>query len=104
RRPRPGRAGLAGLARPAVRLLAWLSDAPDCGAPPAMRVGLVLGGGGVRGAAWLIGALQGVAAEIGWLPAQAELVVGTSAGAVVAALAAGGPAPWATLTADRSEG
>jgi NTE family protein len=68
-----------------------------------MRVGLVLGGGGVRGAAWLIGALQGVAAETGWLPAQAELVVGTSAGAVVAALAAGGPAPWATLTADRSE-
>jgi NTE family protein len=66
-------------------------------------VGLVLGGGGVRGAAWLVGALQGVAAETGWLPAQAEVVIGTSAGAVVAALAAGGPGPWATLTADRSE-
>jgi NTE family protein len=66
-----------------------------------MRVGLVLGGGGVRGAAWLMGALGGLAAETGWDPAAAELVVGTSAGAVVAALTVAGARPWQALADDR---
>ena len=53
-----------------------------------MRVGLVLGAGGVVGASWLIGALEALEAETGWRAAQAERIVGTSAGSVVGALAA----------------
>jgi NTE family protein len=55
-----------------------------------MRVGLVLGAGGVVGASWLIGALDALEAETGWRAAEADHIVGTSAGAVVGALAAGG--------------
>jgi NTE family protein len=55
-----------------------------------MRVGLVLGAGGVVGASWLIGALEALEAETGWRAVEAERIVGTSAGAVVGALAAGG--------------
>jgi NTE family protein len=58
-----------------------------------MRVGLVLGAGGVLGAAWLIGALEALEAETGWRAADAERIVGTSAGAVVGALAAAGLDP-----------
>ena len=58
-----------------------------------MRVGLVLGGGGVLGAAWLIGALEALESETGWSPSDAELIVGTSAGSVVGALVADGIAP-----------
>jgi NTE family protein len=55
-----------------------------------MRVGLVLGAGGVVGASWLIGALEALADETGWDPASAEYVVGTSAGSVVGSLVADG--------------
>ena len=55
-----------------------------------MRVGLVLGAGGVVGASWLIGALDALETETGWRAVEAERIVGTSAGAVVGALAAGG--------------
>ena len=55
-----------------------------------MRVGLVLGAGGVVGASWLIGALEALEAETGWRAAEAERIVGTSAGAVVGSLAATG--------------
>jgi NTE family protein len=55
-----------------------------------MRVGLVLGAGGVLGASWLIGALDALETETGWRAVDAERIVGTSAGAVVGALAAGG--------------
>jgi NTE family protein len=58
-----------------------------------MRVGLVLGAGGVLGASWLIGALEAVEAESGWRAADAERIVGTSAGSVIGALAAAGVAP-----------
>lgn len=58
-----------------------------------MKVGLVLGAGGVVGAAWLIGALEALAAETGWDPSSAEHIVGTSAGSVVGALVADGIAP-----------
>ncbi|HYM96957.1 MAG TPA: patatin-like phospholipase family protein [Candidatus Sulfotelmatobacter sp.] len=58
-----------------------------------MRIGLVLGAGGVLGTAWLLGALNGVAAATGWTPAEAEFVVGTSAGAIVGALGATGRWP-----------
>ena len=58
-----------------------------------MRVGLVLGAGGVLGASWLIGALEALASETGWSPSEAELIVGTSAGSVVGALTAEGIPP-----------
>ena len=48
-------------------------------------VGLVLGAGGVIGHAWHAGVV-GALAEEGWDARQADVVVGTSAGSVVAAL------------------
>jgi len=59
-----------------------------------VKVGLVLGAGGVQGGAWLVGALDAVAEETGWDPATAEAIVGTSAGSMLAALLAGGVPPW----------
>ena len=50
------------------------------------RIGLVLGAGGPVGHAWHAGALQAVGDRTGWDPRDAELVVGTSAGAQVGAL------------------
>ncbi|MGN6472211.1 MAG: patatin-like phospholipase family protein [Mycobacteriales bacterium] len=56
----------------------------------APRRGLVLGGGGVLGAAWMIGALSALADAYDWDPREAEIVVGTSAGSVVGAMLACG--------------
>jgi NTE family protein len=58
------------------------------------RIGLVLGGGGTVGAAWLMGALDAIAGETGWDPGSADYVVGTSAGSVIGALLACGVPPW----------
>jgi NTE family protein len=58
-----------------------------------MKVGLVLGAGGVVGAAWLIGALEALASETGWDPSSADCIVGTSAGSVVGSLVAAGIGP-----------
>ena len=58
-----------------------------------MRIGLVLGAGGVVGASWLIGSLAGLEEATGWSPTDAEHIVGTSAGSVVGTLAAAGIAP-----------
>lgn len=51
----------------------------------ATRRGLVLGAGGVLGAAWTIGALAAVQEQYGWDPREADVLVGTSAGSVLAA-------------------
>jgi NTE family protein len=59
-----------------------------------MKVGLVLGAGGVLGGAWLTGGLAALAEETGWDPGTADFVVGTSAGSVIGALVAGGVPPW----------
>lgn len=59
-----------------------------------MRVGLVLGAGGVQGGAWLTGGLAALAEETGWDPAQADFIVGTSAGSMVGSLLAAGLPPW----------
>ena len=69
-----------------------------------MRVGLVLGAGGVLGASWLIGALEALQSETGWDPSQADMIVGTSAGSVVGALTAEGIPPefMAAYTAGRT--
>lgn len=54
------------------------------------RRGLVLGAGGVLGAAWTVGALAAVEEQLGWDPREAEVLVGTSAGSVLAAALATG--------------
>jgi NTE family protein len=59
-----------------------------------MRVGLVLGAGGVMGGAWLTGGLHALATETGWDPATADRIVGTSAGSMMGALLAAGVPPW----------
>lgn len=59
-----------------------------------MKVGLVLGAGGVMGGAWLTGGLEALARETGWDPAEADYIVGTSAGSMIGALLASGIPPW----------
>src|SRR3954471_2897221 len=58
-----------------------------------MRIGLVLGAGGVLGGSWMAGALHAVSEELEWDPAGAESVVGTSVGAMVGGLLACGVSP-----------
>ena len=50
------------------------------------RVGLVLGGGGITGAAFQAASLMAIELACGWDPNSAEVVVGTSGGAYVSAL------------------
>lgn len=52
--------------------------------------GLVLGAGGVLGAAWTIGALAALESERGLSPGDFDTLQGTSAGSVLAALLASG--------------
>lgn len=59
-----------------------------------MKVGLVLGAGGVIGGAWLTGGLDALAKETGWDPGEADYVVGTSAGSMIGSLMVAGVPPW----------
>jgi NTE family protein len=68
-----------------------------------MKVGLVLGAGGVLGGAWLTGALHAIARETEWDPASADYIVGTSAGAMVGVLVAAGVPPWFMVAHSRGE-
>ncbi|PSK97895.1 NTE family protein [Haloactinopolyspora alba] len=54
------------------------------------RRGLVLGGGGVLGAAWMVGALQAIEDATGVDVRTFDHIVGTSAGSVIAALLGAG--------------
>ncbi|WP_078588705.1 MULTISPECIES: patatin-like phospholipase family protein [Streptomyces] len=65
--------------------------APPAGGAP--RRGLVLGGGGMLGAAWTVGALCAVEEATGRQPGGADVLLGTSAGAILAAMLAGGVRP-----------
>src|SRR4051812_31386301 len=58
--------------------------------PSTPRRGIVLGGGGVLGAAWMIGALSALGDACGWQPNDADVLIGTSAGAVLAPLLGSG--------------
>ena len=58
--------------------------------PAPKRRGLVLGGGGVLGAAWMVGALKALQDELGTDLREFDQFVGTSAGSVLAALLAAG--------------
>lgn len=62
------------------------------------RVGLVLGGGGITGAAFEFASLIALRLATGWDPGTAQLIVGTSSGATVAAAARGGGLDIATMT------
>jgi NTE family protein len=68
-----------------------------------MKVGLVLGAGGVLGGAWLTGALDALARETEWDPGSAEYIVGTSAGSMIGALVASGIPPWFMVAHSRGE-
>src|ERR671916_354941 len=59
-----------------------------------MKVGLVLGAGGIMGGAWLTGGLHALASETDWDPGSADRIVGTSAGSMNGALVASGVPPW----------
>lgn len=52
--------------------------------------GVVLGGGGVLGAAWMVGALCALEEVHGFDPRTADVIIGTSAGSVIASLLAAG--------------
>ncbi len=49
-----------------------------------MRIGLVLGGGGLTGGAFHAGVLQALAQGVGWDARRSEIIVGTSAGSITA--------------------
>jgi len=57
---------------------------------PSARRGLVLGGGGVLGGAWAVGALEAIEEVRGIDPRDFDIIVGTSAGSVLGALVAAG--------------
>ncbi len=54
------------------------------------RRALVLGCGAVAGAAWMIPALAQIREQLNWNPAEADIFIGTSVGAVLVSLMAGG--------------
>ncbi len=57
--------------------------------PIVSKVGLVLGGGGITGAAFHFGTLLAIEMATGWHPDEAEVLVGTSSGAFVGAMVRG---------------
>ena len=61
------------------------------------RRALVLGAGGVLGFAWSVGALCALAEQEGFDPQEVDLVVGTSAGSILAALLGCGVSPRTML-------
>ncbi len=63
-----------------------LAKATAVSSPFVSSVGLVLGGGGITGAAFHFGTLFALEMASGWQANDAEVVVGTSSGAVVAAM------------------
>ena len=67
------------------------------------RRGLVLGGGGVLGAAWAVGALNALAQVHGFEPRDADVIVGTSAGSVLAALLGAGATVEELTAQERGE-
>src|SRR3954471_12436637 len=57
------------------------------------RIGLVLGAGGATGHAFHIGVLAALEEATGWDPRTADVIVGTSAGAIIGALLRAGLGP-----------
>ena len=67
------------------------------------RVGLVLGGGGITGAAYQLATLMSLEMACGWNPNDAEVLIGTSGGAYVAALVRSGRLELDSLVRDGDE-
>ena len=65
----------------------------DAHGVPHVRRGLVIGAGGALGGAWAVGVLCALAESEGFDATSSEVVVGTSAGSVLAALIGGGMPP-----------
>ena len=68
-----------------VRIVQTEKDEPDR-SNDAPRVGLVLGAGGLPGLAHHAGSLAALENDLRWDPRQADIIVGSSAGAVIATL------------------
>ena len=68
------------------------------------RVGLVLGGGGVTGAAYEMAALMSIEMATGWNPDDAEVIVGTSAGSFVAGVVRAGRLSLDRMVEHREDG
>jgi NTE family protein len=64
-----------------------------CRMPASPRIGLALGAGGITAIAWMVGALDALREHTGWDPATADVISGTSAGAVVGTVLASGQDP-----------
>lgn len=60
------------------------------GSSDGVRRGVVLGGGGVLGAAWMVGALTALEERLGVPVTSFDYLVGTSAGSILAALLGAG--------------
>jgi len=73
-------------------------DSPTDMLTSVSEVGLVLGGGGITGAAFHFGTLLSIQMATGWNPNDAEVVIGTSAGAFVAAMVRGDQLNMETFT------
>jgi len=63
-------------------------------------IGLVLGGGGVTGASYHFGTLFALQMATGWDPSNADVVIGTSSGSVIAAMVRGGALNLGTMVGD----
>lgn len=68
------------------------------------RIGLVLGAGGIVGAAFHEGVLRAITEATGWDPSTAEIIVGTSAGSHVGAVLRAGHSAGAVRPDVRSRG
>ena len=53
-----------------------------------MKIGLILGGGGIVGVWWVTGVLAALQANTGWDPSSAAVIAGTSAGSMVGSFVA----------------
>ena len=62
------------------------------------RVGLVLGAGGVLGAAWMTGALPALQDRLPCPLGEVDLIIGTSAGSVIAAALRCGVSSMASIS------
>ena len=67
----------------------------------AVRRGLVLGSGGVLGAAWMVGAIQALQDETGLDVRDFDALVGTSAGSILVAMLAAGASAEDLITHQR---
>lgn len=65
---------------------------------------LVLGCGGVAGGAWSIAALHNLQRQLKWDPRDADIIIGTSVGAVLATLLAGGVSVEQLMACQRNTG